>query len=68
MRDNVTLPLGSIAVTDKIESDYGLISSIFGKAGGSNTYTLRNHQNSLPNSYTSISQGNSVRISCTKKN
>ena len=28
MRDNVTLPLGSIAVTDKIESDYGLISGI----------------------------------------
>ena len=34
MRDNVTLPLGSIAITDKIESDYGLISGIFGKAGG----------------------------------
>ena len=34
MRDNVTLPLGSIAVTDKIELDYGLISGIFGKAGG----------------------------------
>ena len=33
MRDNVTLPLGSIAVTDKIELDYGLISGIFGKAG-----------------------------------
>ena len=31
MRDNVTLPLGSIAVTDKIESDYALISGIFGK-------------------------------------
>ncbi len=68
MRDNVTLPLGSIAVTDKIESDYGLISGIFGKAGGSNTYTLRNPQNDLANSYTSISQGNSVGISCTKKN
>ncbi|MCL5440273.1 MAG: hypothetical protein M1448_00065 [Candidatus Marsarchaeota archaeon] len=34
MRDNVTLPLGSIAVTDKTESDYALISGIFGKAGG----------------------------------
>lgn len=34
MRDNVTLPLGSIAITDKIESGYGLISGIFGKAGG----------------------------------
>ena len=34
MKDNVTLPLGSIAITDKIESDYGLISGIFGKAGG----------------------------------
>ncbi len=34
MRDNVTLPLGSLSVIDKIESDYGMISGIFGKAGG----------------------------------
>ncbi len=34
MRDNVTLPLGGIAITDKMEPDHGLISGIFGKAGG----------------------------------
>ncbi|MCL5440811.1 MAG: hypothetical protein M1448_02935 [Candidatus Marsarchaeota archaeon] len=39
MRDNVTLPLGSIAVTDKIESNYVLISGIFGKAGGKHTFS-----------------------------
>ena len=34
MRDTVTLPIGSLSVMDKIESDYGLISGIFGKTGG----------------------------------
>ncbi len=34
MKNNVTLPLGSLSVIDKIESEYGLISGIFGKAGG----------------------------------
>ena len=31
---NVTLPLGSISIIDKIEMEYGLISGIFGKTGG----------------------------------
>jgi hypothetical protein len=30
--NGVTLPLGSISLIDKIEKDYGLISSILGKA------------------------------------
>ena len=34
MRNNTTLPLGSISIIDKIEKDFGLISGIFGKAGG----------------------------------
>ena len=34
MKNNVTLPLGSLSVIDKIESDYGLISGISGKVGG----------------------------------
>ena len=34
MKNNVTLPIGSISIVDKVEKDYGLISSIFGKAGG----------------------------------
>ncbi len=32
--NSVTLPLGSISIMDKIDREYGLISSIFGKAGG----------------------------------
>ncbi len=34
MKNNVTMPLGSIAVVDKVEKDLGLISAIFGKSGG----------------------------------
>ena len=34
MKNNVTIPIGSISLIDKIESDYGLISGIFGKTGG----------------------------------
>ncbi len=34
MKTNVTLPLGSIALIDKIQSDYGLVSGVFGNAGG----------------------------------
>ena len=34
MRNNVTLPLGSISIIDKIEMEYGLIFGIFGKTGG----------------------------------
>ncbi|MCL5094878.1 MAG: hypothetical protein M1168_02765 [Candidatus Marsarchaeota archaeon] len=34
MKNNTTLPLGSISIIDKIEKDFGLISGIFGKAGG----------------------------------
>ena len=29
MKNNVTLPLGSLSVRYKIESDYGLISALF---------------------------------------
>ena len=32
--NSVTLPIGSISIMDKIDREYGLISSIFGKAGG----------------------------------
>ncbi len=32
--ENVTLPLGSISVIDKVEKDIGLISGIFGNSGG----------------------------------
>jgi transposase len=34
MQNNVTLPLGSISLIDKIEKEIGLISGIFGNAGG----------------------------------
>ncbi len=34
MMNNVTLPIGGISIIDKIDMDYGLISGIFGKAGG----------------------------------
>ncbi len=34
MKNNVTLPLGSISVIDKVEKDIGLISGIFGNSGG----------------------------------
>ena len=34
MRDNVTLPIGSLSLINKIQSDYSLVSGIFGNAGG----------------------------------
>jgi transposase len=34
MKNNVTLPLGSISLIDKIEKEIGLISGIFGNSGG----------------------------------
>jgi hypothetical protein len=34
MKNNVTLPLGSISVIDKVEKDIGLISGIFGNSCG----------------------------------
>lgn len=32
--ENVTLPLGSISIVDKVEKEIGLISAVFGNAGG----------------------------------
>ncbi|MCL5440833.1 MAG: hypothetical protein M1448_03050 [Candidatus Marsarchaeota archaeon] len=34
MTNNVRLPLGDISMINKVEKDYSLITSIFGKAGG----------------------------------
>ena len=34
MKNNTTLPLGSIFIIEKIEKDFSLISGIFGKAEG----------------------------------
>ena len=34
MKNNITLPLGSISLLDKIEKDIGFISGIFGNTRG----------------------------------